>query len=101
MGNALCFTVRFVDCHSSSFACACFVIALPGLLLFVQVRSLLAGEVTLPKGDWARDKTIREYEEIVKGLRTINSSYVHVEPPIAVSFTFPSATPGNTAGQDV
>ena len=65
----------------------------------MQVKLLLAGEVTLPKGDGARAKTIREFEEIVRGLRIVNSSFVHVNPPIAISFTFPMQHPAMPCGR--
>lgn len=44
----------------------------------VQVRSLLKGEKSLPKYDRRREGAIKEYEEIVREMRTVQSDYVTV-----------------------
>ena len=40
---------------------------------------MLAGEDSLPKADRARDRVIRDYEDIVRKLRTVPSAYVMVK----------------------
>ena len=41
----------------------------------MQARSMLAGEDSLPKADRARDRVIRDYEDIVRKLRTVPMSW--------------------------
>ena len=50
----------------------------PSTAFILQVRSLLKGEKSLPKYDRRREGAIKEYEEIVRKMRTVHSEYVTV-----------------------
>ena len=65
----------------------------------VQVRSLLKGEKSLPKYDRRQEGAIKEYEEIVRKMRTVQSEYVTVCFPSRPLESTPNTTFSNEGSQ--
>ena len=58
-------------------------------MLLLQVRSVLRGDEHLPRGDKKRDSTIREYDNILRALRSVESCHVNVKRVSLPSRTSP------------
>ena len=69
---------------------------------------MLRGDEHLPRGDKKRDSTIREYEDILRALRSVESGYVNVKrvslprrtSPGGANNQLQAATPSNAYGND-
>ena len=56
-----------------------------------QVRSLLAGEEAVSKGDKPREKNIKDYKSIVQTLRIVTSEVVTIRRLITSTVATPPA----------
>lgn len=70
-------------------------------LAFVEIKvwSLLKGEKSLPKYDRRREGAIKEYEAIVRKMRTVHSEYVTVCFPSRPLESIPNTSLSNEGSQ--